>query len=388
MGLLLLCSCATTPDSSAPTPKGVLPSQLKMNRDAGRGNWLLVTVGLENGEQLLFKLDTGASITCFDKTLEPTLGKCLGTCVDWRFGDKADVNVYVAPKLYLRGSLLQTTTTNIITLDLEKSSSDTGYPIKGILGMDVLQHYCIQLDFAANRIRFLDKDHTHRKAWGTPFSLADNKDACPIVSENLTGGKVPGSLIDSGYSTDGWLAATSFDQWTNRALPATNGEARFPNGLLDGEMYPQVDLDRLDPNVISSGDPYMKFNGIGLRFLGRHLVTFDFPNRTMYLKRTSVSPLSLKSNYWKPVAKSAYRFLHSLKRKGQLPGWSKTDSFPKTMTFHTHSLGFGALEFLKKGDSSVYHYQVTRVSEDSPWKLQKAWRTDQHDLMIEEYIVL
>jgi hypothetical protein len=30
---------------------------------------------------------------------------------------------------------------------------------------------------------------------------------------------------------------------------------------------------------------------IGLQFLGRHLVTFNFPKRMMYLKRTSVGAL-------------------------------------------------------------------------------------------------
>ncbi len=33
-------------------------------------------------------------------------------------------------------------------------------------------------------------------------------------------------------------------------------------------------------------------NTIGLRFLARHLVTFNFPKRMMYLKRTSVGPLA------------------------------------------------------------------------------------------------
>ena len=35
-------------------------------------------------------------------------------------------------------------------------------------------------------------------------------------------------------------------------------------------------------------------NILGLRFLARHLVTLDFPNRTMYLQRTSVRPLPQK----------------------------------------------------------------------------------------------
>jgi hypothetical protein len=51
--------------------------------------------------------------------------------------------------------------------------------------------------------------------------------------------------------------------------------------MLGGDTYPDIYLN---------GDG--KYNGIGLRFLARHLVTFDFPKRTMYLKRTSIGPLT------------------------------------------------------------------------------------------------
>ena len=64
LGLLLLCSCATTPDSPSMTSAGKVPANVKMNEDAGRGNWLFVTLRLANGQELLFKLDTVATITC------------------------------------------------------------------------------------------------------------------------------------------------------------------------------------------------------------------------------------------------------------------------------------------------------------------------------------
>lgn len=61
-----------------------------------------------------------------------------------------------------------------------------------------------------------------------------------------------------------------------------NGEARSPNGLFGGEKYPLVSLRRID----------VESDGIGLRFLARHLVTLDFPKQTLYLKRQSVGPLT------------------------------------------------------------------------------------------------
>lgn len=50
-------------------------------------------------------------------------------------------------------------------------------------------------------------------------------------------------------------------------------------------------------------------------------------------------------------------------------------TFPLTRTF-----------FCKQnGDPSRYHYIVVRQSKDDSWKLQKAWRTDPADRLIEQY---
>ena len=54
LGLLVLCSCATTPDSSSTIRAGKLPADVKMNQNAGRGRLLIVPVRLESGEELPF----------------------------------------------------------------------------------------------------------------------------------------------------------------------------------------------------------------------------------------------------------------------------------------------------------------------------------------------
>jgi hypothetical protein len=56
---------------------------------------------------------------------------------------------------------------------------------------------------------------------------------------------------------------------------------------------------------------------------------------------------------------------------------AENQTFPLTRTF-----------FCKQnGDPSRYHYIVVRQSKDEPWKLQKAWRTDPADRVIEEYAI-
>jgi hypothetical protein len=113
-----------------------------------------------------------------------------------------------------------------------------------------------------------------------------------------------------------------FQQWTNHANPPEAGEARSPNGVWGGVTYPDIWLDRLDAKAMVRDETNIRYNGIGLHFLARHLVTLDFPKRTLYLKRTGRLPLVDKDaeRRYRATGKSAWIFLHHLKKKSQLPG--------------------------------------------------------------------
>jgi len=270
---LFLCSCATEN-----VIHSQLPADVSFNQDAGHGNLLIVTLRLEDGGELPFVVDTGTSGTLFDKSLEPKLGKPIGTEMIQSWGKHEKKSIYAMPKLYSGNTLLMTGS-NAITVDFKQLSRQAGRPILGILGLDVLEHYCIQLDFVAGKMRFLNDEQTDKKNWGTSFQIValNSNDARPSVSQNLFGALGLHSLIDSGYNADGWLMPKFYEQWTNHAIPLANGEVHSPDGMFGGEIYPDIFL-----RVQS-----VESDGIGLNFLARHLVTLDFPKRMLYLKRTS-----------------------------------------------------------------------------------------------------
>ena len=120
-----------------------------MNKEAGRGNWLFVTLRLESGEELLFFVDTGMSVTLLDKSLESKLGKRLGTGRVLHFDGTSEAGIYAAPKLYL-GSTLLMTGSNILAGDLERPTSLSGRSIMGVLGMDCLRQGTIILEAHPN----------------------------------------------------------------------------------------------------------------------------------------------------------------------------------------------------------------------------------------------
>lgn len=370
-----------------------LPADVAMNQDAGRGGLLVVKLRLESGGELPFIVDTGSSITILDKSLEPKLGRRLDTADSFFFGVETESQLYAAPTLYLGNTPLNTTGNEVAVVDFKQLQIvNSGQPVMGLLGIDILRHYCLQLDFKAGRIHFLDGDHVNKKDWGKPFSLTDIGDGCLCVNANLAGVQGSGSLIDSGNNLDGWLLPELFQRWTNQAIQPRDGEVRYPDGAFGGETYLyNIHTHRLAPGP-NNGDSHLLLNGIGIHFLARHLVTFDFPKRTMYLKRTSALPLLPKGSA------AALRLLKNLKQKNQVPGWPKHDNASAYLDAFGSVLGpcnaFGVPDFnsivcflLKDGDSSVYHYTIARDSKDSPWRLQKASRTNRSGQVIQEYSV-
>jgi hypothetical protein len=361
------------PDPSALIPASQLPADVAINKDAGRGNLLFVTLRLESGEELPFFVDTGSPATLFDKSLEPKLGTRIGTGAFSNFGTKHEMDIYAAPKLYL-GSTQLMTGRNICAADFKSLSSKAGRPIMGILGRDCLDHYCIQLDFEAGKMRFLNADHINTAELGKAFPLKFHQ-GWYIYDAGLLGGTNIDLGIDTGYRVDGALDPELFRQEVaEQRLQAKdavvnsqdNGRVWFPKSVWNGKTYQSL--------LIGNGA-----NLIGLGFLARHLVTFDFPKQAMYLKQTSVGPLVDEK------MEAAAEFINRLRKNGQLPGWSKDDI--GTIYLEPYP-GFEAFDGRKNGDLSTYHYKVSRASQDAPWKLQKAWRTDQNDLTVEEYSVL
>ncbi len=337
-------------------------------RSRPRGH-LTVTLCLESGETFPTVVDTGTAVTLLPKSLERRLGQRFRTTTFENFGNRQRIGIYAAPKLFLGNTLLDT-----------GNRVGTCEDPSGILSTDCLRHYCIQMDFQTGTLRFCDSAHLNTADLGKAFPLTDSAYTY-IQSAGLLQDKAAALLVDTGHPLDGMVEPRPFLQQARQqaaeAIPVAKdgvvthkdpGLARFPNCVWNGNSYTNLLLGKGRPNLI------------GLMFLARHLVTFDLPGRTMYLKQTSVSPLVDEQ------LEGAFNCLKDLKAKGQLPGWPKSE--PGTMMLENHPdreiYQFAAR---RPGDSSTCHFQVTRASKDSPWKLEKAWLTDANGHQVMEYPV-
>jgi hypothetical protein len=206
-----------------------------------------------------------------------------------------NLRIYRAPKLYL-GDTRLLTGDRIFVDDLNWIWP--GRSVVGILGMDCLRHYCVQLDFANSRMRFLNPNHPEGEKLGKAFPLFFSKRGDVAVRESLAGVGGLYSWIDTGDPNDGSLEKKLYqkelqkqsDAKTKRYETSTGKSgiaALFPTGVFGNETYSKLKvLENPD------GDNY-----IGLRFLARHLVTFNFPKGMMYLRRQSIDPPADDSSF-------------------------------------------------------------------------------------------
>jgi hypothetical protein len=283
----LRCSCAADPRQQE------LPHEITINKDAGRGALIFVPIRLSTGESFQFELDTGCPITILDKSLEPKLGNRVSFFSASFVGVKRSGDVRLAPQLYLgkvplRSAFLDRVHTNAVaTIDLQELAAKLHHPLMGILGMDCLQYYCIQIDFGKSKLRFLDPTNLHSSRLGQPFQLTFDEQGCPQIFDGpLLETRSNTATVDLGYYPgDGALKDTLLTA-ARAKFPSSAGYAatfcgtglfEFSQCEWNGHTYTNL--------LIGEGATV-----IGLRFLARHLVTLDLPNARLYLKLRTAAP--------------------------------------------------------------------------------------------------
>jgi hypothetical protein len=190
-----------------------------------------------------------------------------------------------------------------------------------------------------------------------------------ICLRSLTGSSRTRIAIDLGCGPDGLV-----EKGTNKF-----GGVFLPEYFFGDETYTNLMF----------GAPGQA-NALGLRFLARHLVTLDFPQQMLYLKRTrlgALEPDSVKSAR-ESDRSSAIKFLLDLRQNGQLPGFPR-ESKGAILLDHLYNSGSKAetFWFRAKGESATFHYKVNRAGMDGHWRLQKAWRTDEKSRTTEVFVV-
>ena len=184
---------------------------------------------LENGDELPFMFDTGSPITLLDKSLESRLGKRRTTRpISFAGGDQEQAGFYAAPRLYL-GKTKLITGSFVGVHDFNAPLSRTHSSVMGILGMDCLRHYCIQLDFEAEEIRFVKPRQMEAAELGRAFPLNFFQKFYPQVQRANFAGDNTNLLIDIGCNID--AIVSECDPRTGGAFPEQEWAANLHEPL-------------------------------------------------------------------------------------------------------------------------------------------------------------
>jgi hypothetical protein len=280
----LLTGAATAANPKDQNNRESIISEFKIPRD---GDAVLIPVQLK-GKKYLFLLDTGTTSTIGDKSLLPLLGEPTGRLIEYQTSTGSGfARKYETPDLHI-GKMVFTPEDGLIVLDLTVCRRAYGLPIYGLLGMDILIEHIVRLDFDAGKA-FLQSAGLHA---GHPVRLTF-KAGCPYVHGVISKYDQPEAfLIDTGcggHSTGG-LREKRFQQLSERKRIQPTGKKLVADARRktwrDGG---QLELFSLGPfhhrNLHFLSHPSRSL--IGLAYLSRFTVTFDFPRDTVYFKENS-----------------------------------------------------------------------------------------------------
>ncbi|MGB2807844.1 MAG: aspartyl protease family protein [Sedimentisphaerales bacterium] len=283
--LLLIYGCADKPkntsDTSDSSAEHIILAEFQIAKSGGP---ILLPVTFIDKEHL-FVLDTGSSHTVYDTSLRHELGEVKKIEKALTLGSPIKAEIFDAPEAFL-GPLNLKDSNEVSCLDLKMLSLIDGNTISGIIGMNFLKKYVIQIDFDQGTLSFLQPVEGQNTDWGIELLLKYDRLGWPHITSDILDNINVNFVIDTGSNSTGALASDIFDKFisekklnTSESLFATaSGVIQNRECRIDSISVGSFEYEEL---IFSEAN----WSHLGLLFLSRHTVTFDFPNSRIYLRK-------------------------------------------------------------------------------------------------------
>lgn len=241
------------------------------------GDALLLPVTIGDREYQ-FILDTGTSITVFDKSLESLLIPTLSSVT---------ITGHEATLYECRGATVGRSRLSLegwaLCKDLTEFREYTGHSLYGILGIDFLRGRVIQIDFEAGRLHVLTSS---RGAPGERITLGFRKNGLPTVAVDFPGLESRPFLVDTGFLgiRDGGLSSSSIqhlidtDQINLDDFDVESSESRA--GVIS-----KMKVHSVQEEQRRFGESTNDRDILGLGYLSRYTVTIDHSEARLYLAK-------------------------------------------------------------------------------------------------------
>ena len=300
--LLAVSGCQTRSPKTAEITQNRVLAEFPMTA-TDRNSMIILPLTIED-QQYDFLLDTGANVTVFDISFTEKLkGWYLFTPRGKDVtGTAISATKKNAPDAYIGPLSLKDNVNSVIVMDLGPLNTQSDINIDGVLGMNFLRNFVVRIDPDSKIVSFiastpqrglfgLFEPQTNRHPeWGTPVPIRLGWDRLPYLKGSFASAAETEFVIDTGH--DGLyinLDAKTFNdvaggdgqfqsEITTTGVTGTklkrNASIAFLDGFTLGTLkYDSVLFREADRSII------------GFVFLAHHQATFDFPNRTLYLKQ-------------------------------------------------------------------------------------------------------
>ena len=247
------------------------------------GDALLVPLRIK-GKEYLCMLDSGSTSSVYDVSLP--LGTPKGTVTATTPDGEIPVRLYDFPspvlgKTALKGYRL------VAGTNLSCLREITGHDIHAVIGMDVLSHYVLRVDFDQGKVLLQRSAGTPRgQRVALTFPLFKK---APHIHVQLSGWDRPLSfLLDTGMSGNGVIRREILKELakSDKAKRVCETLSITLAGSSPTSVWEVSELSfdqRKYSNLLFREGPG---NALGLDFLFRYIITFDFPNRVAYFERS------------------------------------------------------------------------------------------------------
>ncbi len=280
--LFLTDGCAEKPEGKSDVP--INHKVLAEFKIARNGDPILLPVTFKEKEYL-FMLDTGSSHTVFDSSFRHELGEVKDIKKGLTSGSPILAEFFNAPNAFL-GPFDLKESGDIACLDLNIFKSVLGKNVSGLIGMSFLRKYVIRIDFDKGTLSFLQPMQEQHPDWGIELVMEYDSLGWPQITGLVLDDIKVDFVIDTGANSTGGLVSDIFEKTLSENKLKTS-EILFATAsgvIRKREMrIKSLSVGLLNYTDIIFGEANMSH--LGLSFLSRHIVTFDFPNSRMYLKK-------------------------------------------------------------------------------------------------------
>ena len=249
----------------------------------GREGRPLFLVGSVNGQKLTFLLDTGASKTVFDSQSREQLGTIVGQSRANTPGGEVVMDEFQCPLIEF-GGLEFRADGPVYCGDLGSIRGAAGEKIDVILGMDILKQLVVQMNFDSGSVRISKQLPNSPDTLGQQFPLSFNSNT-PCIE--VACGRISKTFMVDTASTEFCIESSFFDSLaaSNELQIGPQYAAMAAHGAVSGRiaLLRILGLGSFIHEGIVCSESNM--NILGLSYLSRYVVTFDFPREVMYLAK-------------------------------------------------------------------------------------------------------